>query len=322
MTKEIGGYFPLELGCIGNFPHSGGVLVNSGRNALEFILRSLKQVRKVYVPHFTCEVVLEPFEKLGIAYEFYSIGSQLELIGKYNLQEHEYLIYTNYFGIKDSYVASLEKCLGGCLIVDCAQALYAQPAAKCFYSPRKFVGIPDGGLAFTDSEASDFTMEESQSYGLCSHLLKRIDCGRSGAYAEFKANGKHLGHQPIQKISALTHRLLDSIDFDRIAQKRKSNFEYLHAHLSMSNQLSIPELDSFACPMVYPYYVENDELRKTLINHKIYVATYWPNVLDWCEENTTEYNLAKYILPLPVDQRYSTEDMNRIIEIIKGKEYV
>lgn len=43
---------------------------------------------------------------------------------------------------------------------------------------------------------------------------------------------------------------------------------------------------------------------------------YWPNVLEWCDENDIEYKLMKNVLPLPCDQRYGEEDMNKIYELI------
>lgn len=60
--KEIGGYFELELTDRGGFPHDDGILVNSGSNALEYILRSLGDVKCVWMPYFTCSIVLKPFK--------------------------------------------------------------------------------------------------------------------------------------------------------------------------------------------------------------------------------------------------------------------
>ena len=55
-STGIGGFFGLELPEYGNFPqwHAGrSVAVNSGRRALEYILRCLGGVRRVYVPWYT-----------------------------------------------------------------------------------------------------------------------------------------------------------------------------------------------------------------------------------------------------------------------------
>jgi len=51
-----------------------------------------------------------------------------------------------------------------------------------------------------------------------------------------------------------------------------------------------------------------------LVAKKIYVATLWPNVLEL--DGTLEKDYAENILPLPIDQRYSTKDMRLIIDEI------
>lgn len=316
--KEIGGYFPLELPHVGNMPHADGLMVNSGRNALELVLRSIPYVTRVYIPYYTCDVVLEPLDKLSIPYTFYHLAQQLTLAHEITLGEGEYILYTNYFGIMDSYISQLEQLYGDRLIVDHAQALYAAPTGKCVYSPRKFVGIPDGGIAYTDSPDSTALLEVDTSFDRCSHLLMRHDVGASAGYAEFRTNSAKLKHQPIRQMSPLTRALLTSIDFADVKQRRIDNFLALHSRLCESNLLPIPSLDSFACPMVYPYYSDDPTLKQRLIAEKIFVATYWPNVMEWCSYDDIEYKLATRIIPLPIDHRYGMKDMRRIINTILG----
>ena len=55
MVNPIGGYFELELPqSKKKFPHSDGMLLNSGRHSLEYILRSMKNVGRLWIPYFTC----------------------------------------------------------------------------------------------------------------------------------------------------------------------------------------------------------------------------------------------------------------------------
>ncbi len=78
------------------------------------------------------------------------------------------------------------------------------------------------------------------------------------------------------------------------------------------------ELDQKDIPMIYPYRVKNaKKIRDTLISQKIYCATYWPNVLDWSAPSTNSYNVTKEIIALPIDQRYSTNDMKKIIDYVE-----
>ena len=65
--KTLGGYFELELRK-GDHYHKTAIKLNTGRNAFEYLLRA-KQYQKVYMPYFTCDVMLEPIKKLQSTHE-------------------------------------------------------------------------------------------------------------------------------------------------------------------------------------------------------------------------------------------------------------
>ena len=316
--KPIGGYFEWEFPSNdGSFLHSAGVLLNSGRHSLEYILRSIGQVKRLWIPYYTCDVVLQPIERLGIPYSFYHINKDLMLACDHVLENGEYLIYTNYFGIMDGYCQALASRYESQLILDNAQALYAPhlDGINTFYSPRKFVGIPDGGIAYTNNPVN-MEFQKDHSYNRCAHLLKRHDLEPMDGYNDFKASSHKIAITPLSLMSTITQNMLASLNYRSIREKRMANFSFLHTHLACSNKLDIPLSDSFACPMVYPYYTTDLELRKRLIADQVFVATYWRNVLNWCDEGEIEYELCKNIIPIPIDQRYGEDDMRRIIRLI------
>ena len=76
-------------------------------------------------------------------------------------------------------------------------------------------------------------------------------------------------------------------------------------------------LDNNVVPMVYPYLTDNQALKQRLISERVYVATYWPNVLDWVNEGDWEHYLIKNMCPIPIDQRYDKRELQRIISIIE-----
>ena len=120
-------------------------------------------------------------------------------------------------------------------------------------------------------------------------------------------------------MSGTTKRILGHIDYERIIKKRRENFEYLNEALGEKNFLALPSLDSFICPMVYPFVTRIDRnLRKEFIDHKIFVAKYWPNVHQ-LRDYYTEYDLANRVVPIPIDQRYDKGAMDLIINIIREK---
>lgn len=317
---EIGGYFELELPKPRtDFIHSGCRMVNSGRHALEYILRGLgHKIQKIFIPYFTCDVVLQPIRRTNLRYEFYNVNENLEIASDIRLGEGDYILINNYFGVKDEYVNRMATKYKGQIIIDNAQAWYAPEILgfNIFYSPRKFFGMPDGGCAFA-TFVPDFTLEKDHSHERCSHLLKRIDVNAAAGYDDFHSNSALFKEAPLKEMSNLSLRLLSSIEFENAKIQRRTNYTVLDEALRDSNRLKLPSMHLFECPMVYPYYVENgEEIRKKLIYNKIFVATYWPNVLRWCDETTTEHRLARNLLALPIDQRYDADDMEKIIGVI------
>lgn len=315
--RAIGGYFELELKEQANYPFSDFLHLNTGRNAFEYILK-LRKYAKVFLPYFTCDVLLEPLRKLNIDCAFYDIDFKLEPIFDFEiLKDNEGILVTNYFGLKTDFIKTLSKRIKN-LIVDNAQALYAPvvEGVDAFYSPRKFVGIPDGGFVYTDTML-DIVLKEDQSYNRFSHLLKRIDLSAEEGYSDFKLNDQSLNDQPIMRMSKLTKSLLKTIDFQYIARKRIENYHYLSSYLEKFNKLSFP-VPALDVPLVYPLFLDNGaKLRDKLTANRIFTATYWPNVLEWTTQDKNAYFLTKNLLALPIDQRYSRKDLETIIKTLK-----
>lgn len=304
--KAIGGYFGLELRECEHY-HKNALCLNSARNCLEYILH-VRKYTKVYIPYYTCDVILEPFKKLNIPFEFYPINQELDPVTDYKLKENENeneaFLYTNYFGLKQNTVKKLAKIYHKRLIVDNAQAFYSEPldGIDTFYSPRKFFGVADGGYLYIDKKI-DIELEQDISYARMSHLLKRIDISPEFGYNDFRKNDDSLINQPIKKMSNLTSKILSSIDYDRIKKRRLENFQYLHNVLHDSNLFKTGS-NLEGVPLVYPYWINNGNcLKKELINNKVFVPTFWPNIKDWCLVSSLEFDFANNIVFMPIDQR-------------------
>ena len=312
--KPIGGYFELELPQRSEY-HSAAIALNTGRNALEYILR-VRDYKHVYLPYYSCEVLLEPFKKLGVDYTFYHIDERLEIAAPMTLGDGEALLYINYYGLKHDYCEALVARYSKQLIVDNTQAFYDLPmdGIDTFYSCRKFFGVADGAYLYCD-QPLNMELEQDQSWQRMDYLLKRADISAEAAYADFRAQSEKLKDNPIRRMSHLTHRIMASIDYEQAATRRRENYRLLDEALKGKNRISLPLADD-AVPMVYPFLTDDDGLRQRLIENKIFVAQYWPNVLDWCEKGYTDHQLTKQLLPLPVDQRYGTEEMFFICKLI------
>ena len=319
--KAIGGYFELadtDYKC-GSLPIEG-IALNTCRNALEYIILQLADVKRILVPYYTCEAVVEPLKRLPVEYEFYHINEQLEIAEELDLEDGDYIIANNYFGIKDAYIAESAEKYGDRLIVDNAQALFAPilPNIKAVYSTRKYVGVADGGFAIGVSAIYSADYEEDNSLEHDSHLYIRKEKGAEAGFRDYQANECKLDNQPIRRMSPQTKMALSQIDYNSVIEKRRQNYLDLSNALGEKHLLKVPAMDSFSCPMAYPFMTDDESLRVRLIQNKVFVARYWPNVLEWCREDSVEYRLTTQIIPLPVDQRYGKEEMERIIRIINS----
>lgn len=315
MQDSIGGYFEMELPHKKEY-HNKAIRLNTGRNAFEYILR-VKRYSKVYLPYYTCEAMLEPIKKLQIDFEQYYINHTFRPIFDFErLRDTEVFVYNNYYGICDQQVIEVaNKCSK--LIIDNSQAFYSKPieGVDTFYSPRKFFGIADGAYLYTNRKIEqEFKFQES--YSRYEYLLGRIDLCPERFYDSFLIKDHELSDQPIMSMSNLTRRILQSIDYSFVSKKRLENFFFLNKHLEKLNQLTIkPNVNSV--PMVYPLLFSNgNEIKKKLLQNKIYVATYWPNVFQWCNKGNLEFQFANDIIPLPIDQRYGRNEMEKILEIL------
>ena len=315
MMKAIGGYFELELRR-GTHYHKEAIRLNSGRNCFEYILRA-RGYRKVYMPYYTCQVMFDTAKKVGVEIDYYTINEQLEPSKLPQLSNGEAFLYTNYYGLKQRYVEKLAKDYGTQLIVDNAQAFYAKPIAgiDTFYSPRKFFGVADGGYLYTTALLQqDFPLAKSMSR--MGHLLRRIEEGAEAGYLEFRHNDDSLNELPIQKMSKITEAILSSIDYEAVSLQRRKNYKKMAKHLVDSNSIHLP-MGEAAVPMVYPYLTLDETVRTKLINNKVFVATYWPNIGNTVSTGSFEEFLANNLIPFPVDQRYNNAEVKQIIDLIK-----
>ena len=314
--RSIGGYFGIEQNTK-DFLHKGSVLLNSGRNALEYVLRA-KGVKRIFLPRYTCNVIMQPVNKLGIPFEFYSIDNMLEPVFDFSLiDEGDAFLYTNYYSLKDLYISSLKGYRKN-LIIDNAQALFSTPmeGVDTFYSPRKYFGLPDGGILYTNSTL-EYSLPVDSSMDRFSHLLKRIDVDAEDGYEDFLENDRKLDNQEIHAMSTLTRALLPGIDFDYARRMRAANFEFLQTELGEINDFQ-NELLQGGGIFCYPLLMrDGHNVKEKLIQNKIYIPTFWPGLADHVPSGSVERNLYDNLICLPIDQRYSIEHMKYIINMVK-----
>ena len=312
-VKEIGGYFGLEK-LISNEYYPDLAAVNNARCALLYIIKA-KHYKKVYLPYFLCDSVRLVLERERIPFEEYRIDRSFLPILDINTSSEEVVYIVNYYGlIFEEQIISLKNRYGN-IVVDNAQAFFTRPikGIDTIYSCRKFFGVPDGGYAYTDAVFPE-KIPVDVSMDRMKHILGRFEGSSASDYYDyFNNNDESFKEIELRLMSKLTHNILGAIDYQAAKRRREENFLFLSNSLREMNLLKIK------CPpgpYAYPFYIENGmALKKQLAKRKIYVATLWPNVLGTGLDIEMEF--TENILPLPCDQRYSEEDMERVVTVFK-----
>lgn len=311
--REIGGYIELDEYTLPML-HEGAIALNCGRNTLEYLIKA-KGIKKICIPKFMCSSVIGVCRRVGITTRYYSIS--LDFMPKdIDLDDDEWIYVVNYYGQLNNETIKQLKIKYERIIVDNAQAYYQMPVEgiDTLYTCRKFFGVPDGAFLYTDEIIKE-DIGQDESFERMKFLLGRYERTASEFYKEYVDNNEMFINEPIKRMSKLTYNLLHGIDYELIKRKRHNNFKILHEELKEINKLNLSIPDG---AFMYPLYIENGYIiRQILQKEKVYIPTLWPDVFDICEDTEIEYDMARNILPLPVDQRYNEEDMKYVISLIK-----
>jgi len=329
MKQYIGGFLELELfQSRGPSYHAGALALQNARACVSHII-SQTHMQRVWLPYYTCNALLEPFEEAGVPYQFYPLSPELELglTGvPSQLEAGEYIVYINYFGLKNSYVHALVARYGNRLLVDNTQAFFSHgyTSGWAFNSARKSFGVPDGGYLY--GPATELGMADSYPINTdynATYLLDRLRGAQQQAYTGFVAYEQTLDSMPL-RISEFSAALLSQVDYADVMERRRANFQYYHAQLGAVNTLPINmALDALppdTVPFCYPLLLTGGELldRQALFSQNVFVPTLWPDVLTRQPVGFAwERQLTQALLPLPVDHRYSREEIDFVIQAVK-----
>lgn len=311
--KEIGGYIEFERNSK-QMLYEEGMKLNCGRNALAYLLLA-RGIKKLAMPYFMCNSCDGIINKHHVSVRYYHIDWNFSPTG-IKLEDDEWLYLVNFYGqLSNQFIQDLVD-QHTRIIVDNVQAYFQPPipGVDTIYSCRKFFGVADGAVLFTEKRLN-CVLEQDESFERMRFLLGRFERTASEFYSESVANNELFEHEPLKQMSKLTENLLRGVNYEEVKRKRVANFSSLHELLGQTNKLEIRIPDG---PFMYPFYTEHGaEIRKELQKRNIYIPTLWPNVLQTCGAGDLEYQLAENILPLPCDQRYDREDMEYVCHVLQ-----
>lgn len=315
--KEYGGFIRLELPekqeYFSEIEEKDKLRLNCGRSAFYCAVKD-SNVKKVYMPFLNCINSVEPILAAGAEVEYYYLDSDLTPKG-ISPKKDEAVMWINYYGNATEEQINKVYKQYQTLFIDNCHAFYSTPLEGAYncYSTRKFFGVADGAYLIKRN-LTHFELENSFSAEETLFLLKTIEQGTNAVYQENLRNEERVA-ATVSGMSELTRRILNSIDYSEIQGIRYRNFLRLHKNLKVINQFQV-NINSYT-HMYYPLLVFQDSLRAKLVENNIYTPTWWKHVPEQSKGSGIETVLSKYMLMIPMDQRYTEDDMDDISSIIK-----
>lgn len=297
----------------------------SGRSALHAVIHDLGEVRSVSLPSWCCDSMIKPFIDAGLEVKFYPVFFNEGLVQEFAF-DADILFLMDYFG----YTGVTPDLSGyeGIVIRDVTHSLFSasyHDADYYFGSLRKWCGVWTGGYAWT----KDGHKLDEGKIDIDYVSLRKQAMHEKGQYIDGRRNDKEylkifsdaedlLEGMSVFQAAERDIKVAYHLNVEEINDKRRANAEVLRK--AFSDWLIFSSTSPTDTPMFVPVLVpdgKRDELRRFLIKEEIYCPIHWP-VSVYHRLNEKEQFSYDNELSLVCDQRYTEEDMSRIVETINS----
>ncbi|NPD46745.1 hypothetical protein [Lentimicrobium sp. S6] len=322
------------------------IFPSMGRHALMIIIEALALIEKrILLPAYTCDTVVESFLAHDFIIDYYNCHTDLTLdVDDFTLKVNAFnpkiVLVHGYFG-ENTFLDAKTKIEGlrekGIIIIqDDTQTLFSENEIleADFYmaSIRKWFAIPDGAFLWSKEIEIEEPAEENKVYidllevafklkhdfTLC--LDESIKKKYKGLYLE--AQNLVDSDPSIFKMAEVSKGTFNQEDLKQYSEIRRENYNTLYHALSGKFKQVKPVFEHFAesniSPFCFPIYLEDKkEFQKRMSDNDVFATHFWPKA-DYIHgiNEKTEF-IYNNLLGIPCDQRYTTQDMERVIEVIK-----
>ncbi len=354
--SRAAGYQYSSPDCVSSSLSGEVSYVANGRAALGLAIRYLRLTAKgdsdcVLLPSYLCHSMIQPFQEQGLQIEFYPVTDELSIDPRAVSERVSgatlAVLLMHYFGFGQpvDLVTRLLEDHPQVTIVDdrthmlgtdlCAGEL-GTTAAISVYSPRKWGPFPDIGLVVWP-----------RSPALSEPLPQLLDGGYDLGFAFWRLVGVMLRAlysafpvETVRRISLRPFRRADDLlnrrvrvcraspfsrflwyhwEWSRACRVRRANYQYLLDHWTATEIVPLyRQLPVHVCPLGFPVRThEREELRRRLIAEEIYPPIHWVRPVDVSAQVFPRAAmLAEEELTLPIDQRYTLQQMDRILNTV------
>lgn len=334
------------LSFIGKKSSDNIVLLKSGRNAIKALCEMLGERKTVLLPAFTCSTVIDPFRDSKFEILYYDINEDFTIDAdslNYRIanEKPDLILVHSYWGFNTCGDANLIlqqfRNSGGVLVEDLTQVLFSEnvrlEADYYVSSLQKFFAIPNGGFIMSKNELN-ISVEEDKSdidkIARETFMLKRdyMDY-KNDAKAQFKEGYMKINtimedNSAIYRISQMSEHILNKLDIGCIKEQRIKNYNYLHDYVNENCKklrAAMPKAGQGTVPLYFPAFAKNrSDFQAYMSVRDVYCPIIWPKPEMIKGSFPNADKMYNNLICIPIDQRYTEEDMKHIGETISGYE--
>ena len=321
------------------FNSCDGSFTFSGRSAIELAIKDAienRKVKRAAVPSYCCSSMVQPFFNFDIPISFYDIifnGEKIEYHINKN-EECDLLLIMKYFGAEanhyDEIIFSLKN--KGCIVIEDVTHILLNDRNDNYIadyqvaSLRKWFPVPSGGILTKKKgklkykpniDSEDYVktkieaMKEKYNYMIGKTDDKNYYLQK---FAQFETSLPKLDR--MLKIDDTSRKILETLDINSHKYKRKENAAILYKRLQNLNEVVFLD-NAYETQNNVPLFVpillsieKRDKLRRFLIEKGVFCPVHWPEVKG------SKVGIRENELSLVCDQRYNSDDMNFVADLI------
>jgi hypothetical protein len=124
-----------------------------------------------------------------------------------------------------------------------------------------------------------------------------------------------------QNIPAISLQIMNNISYPEIVKKRKENLKFFYKEIEEDDRFlyDFNEIKSpFMLPLKFQSETERNSVKDLLIKNDIYPPLLWDLDEIVPKEYSYEHELRKRIMMIPIDQRYDTDNLSIVAELLNS----
>jgi hypothetical protein len=336
VTAPVGGFFELGLLDIPTLPDSiwnawtadglSVITAWTARAALGQLIIQ-KHPRRIWLPGYLCRELASVALKEAVC--FYHLDEMLSPDIRFlrqNVKAGDLVVAIDYFGWLPNrdfvnFASSTDDVIW---VEDRAHCLWTeQPpwAPWVLYSPRKLVGVCDGGILISRHDARVESLTRSEGSHICLALpeltrFEDIDANNNQSwYTTFRLREAQFSAEPL-RLSRLTAALLQRIPIKPLVEARQRNYNFLAQQLATYRAWE-QQTEGFA-PFGLAIRVKDaGALVAALADEHLFCARHWADLPTDPAVFPREHAVARSLVTLPCDHRYNATHLTRLVEAIR-----